>query len=83
MKKLLAVLIVSAVPLFIACNSAPNKTGGDKPDTTTNHNSSAASDTINGSAAPFAESTSGSDTSSDGHDVDAPLVDTAKPKKHK
>ena len=82
MKKLFAVLIIPAISLFIDCNSTPQKTSEDKADTTANHNNSGASDTINGSAAPFAESTSGTDTSTDGHGVDAPVVDTAKPKKH-
>jgi hypothetical protein len=86
MKKQLAVLIIPALSLFVACNGAQHKTGDDKPDTGSKHGASgasSASDTINGSAAPFAESTNGTDTSSDGHGVDEPLVDTAKPKKHK
>ncbi|MCC8424556.1 hypothetical protein [Mucilaginibacter sp. UR6-11] len=83
MKKIFAILIIPVLSLFIACNGARHKTGDDKPDTGSNHGSSGASDTINGSAAPFAESTNGTDTSSDGHGVDDPLVDTAKPKKHK
>lgn len=86
MKKLSAALLVPALSLFFACNSAQHKTGDDKPDTGSNHGSSGASDTINGSAAPFAESTAGTDTSTNGQPVDAPLVDTTHPKpvkKHK
>jgi len=80
MKKLFAVsIIIPAICLFFACNSAQHKTGDDKPDTGSNHGSPGASDTINGSAAPFAESTAGTDTSTDGQPVDAPLVDTSKP----
>lgn len=83
MKKLLAALIVSAFPLFIACNSAQHKTGNDQPDTGSKHGASgaaAASDTINGSAAPFAQSTAGTDTSTDGDNIDDPVIDTAHPK---
>lgn len=85
MKKLGVTLIIPALTLCIACNSAQKKTGDDKPDTGSNHGSSGASDTINGSAAPFAQSTAGTDTSTDGHDVDDPLVDTThtKPAKKK
>lgn len=80
MKKLLTFLIVSAVTLFMACNSAQHKTGQDKPDTGSKHGASGASDTINGSAAPFAQSPAGTDTSTDGQAVDDPLVDTTHPK---
>jgi hypothetical protein len=80
MKKLFVFLTVPAFSLFIACNSAQHKTGQDKPDTGSTHGASGASDTINGSAAPFAESTAGTDTSTDGHGVDDPLVDTTHPK---
>jgi hypothetical protein len=79
MKKLSVLFTVPALCLFLACNSAQHKTGNDKPDTGSNHGASGpsnASDTINGSAAPFAESTAGTDTSSDGHGVDNPVVDT-------
>lgn len=79
MKKLLALLIVPAFSLFIACNSAQHKTGNDQPDTGSNHGASGASDTINGSAAPFAESPAGTDTSTDGQGVDNPVVDTTHP----
>lgn len=86
MKKLCAIFIIPALTLCVACNSAQKKTGDDKPDTGSNHGSSGASDTINGSAAPFAESPAGTDTSTDGHGIDAPLVDTTHPgqakKKH-
>jgi hypothetical protein len=79
MKKLF-VLAIAILP-FAACNSAQNKTG--KPDTTAKQDSSSAgaTDTINGSAAPYAESTSGTDTSTDGHSVDSPIADTGSSKK--
>lgn len=85
MKKLFVILFVPALACAVACNSAQKKTGDDKPDTGSNHGSSGASDTINGSAAPFAESPAGTDTSTDGHGVDNPLVDTTnlKPVKKK
>ncbi|WP_214073553.1 hypothetical protein [Mucilaginibacter sp. dw_454] len=88
MKKLSAILIIPAFLVFVACNSAQKKTGNDQPDTGSKHGASgptkpetsSASDTINGSAAPFAETTAGTDTSTDGFNTDNPLVDTAKPK---
>ncbi|TSJ43488.1 hypothetical protein FO440_04670 [Mucilaginibacter corticis] len=86
MKKLFAVLLVPCLCLFFACHGDIHKTGDDQPDTGSKHGASGASDTINGSAAPFAESTAGTDTSTNGQPVDAPLVDTTHPqpvKKHK
>lgn len=80
MKKLFAFLIVPAFTLFVACNSAQHKTGNDQPDTGSTHGSSGASDTINGSAAPFAESTAGTDTSTNGQSMDQPTIDTMHPK---
>ncbi|GAA4103390.1 hypothetical protein [Mucilaginibacter panaciglaebae] len=80
MKKIFAHLIAAAFCLFIACNSAQHKTGNDKPDTGSKHGDSGASDTVNGSEAPFAQSTAGTDTSTDGHGVDDPVIDTTHPK---
>ena len=79
MKTPLFILLTTIACLFAACKGSHDKTA----DSTAHHSNTApASDTINGSAAPFAESTSGSDTSTDGHGVDDPLADTAHSKKH-
>jgi hypothetical protein len=83
MKNPVVVLTILLITAFTACKGAHNKTSGDSRDSSASHgNSGAAADTINGSAAPFAESTSGSDTSTDGHSVDDPLADTVHSKKH-
>jgi|GEM_PF-1784238 len=80
MKKLLVIVAVPTFSFFIACNGAQHKTGNDQPDTGSKHGASGASDTINGSAAPFGQSTAGTDTSSNGHAMDEPTIDTTHPK---
>jgi predicted small secreted protein len=81
MKKLLTALLVLSTYLT-ACNSAHNKTGGATRDSSASHGDSGP-DTAFGAAVPEAQSTSGTDTSSDGHGVDDPVADTVKAKKHK
>ena len=79
MKKILFVFAAAAVTSLAACTA--HNTAGDTKDSSASHGhssgpQSSAADTINGSAAPFAESTSGTDTSTDGHGVDDPTIDT-------
>ena len=83
MKNLLFILLAAAAFSLAACKGSHNKSAADSVDSNAQRNNAApVSDTINGSSAPFAESTSGSDTSTDGHGVDDPLADTAHSKKH-
>lgn len=84
MKKFVFVLGIASIFAFSSCDRAHNKTGGATRDSSASHGNSdlAIPDTINGSAAPTAQSTSGTDTSTTGHTTDAPTADTAKPKKH-
>ena len=81
MKKLLIIVLLSTVYLA-ACNSTPNKTGGETRDSSTSHTNSGP-DTANGAGVMEAESTNGTDTSTDGQVTDAPLADTITAKKHK
>ena len=83
MKKILYVFAAAGITSLAACSA--HNTAGDTKDSSASHGysgpQSSAADTINGSAAPFAESTSGTDTSTDGHGVDDPTVDTIYSKK--
>lgn len=58
MKKIFVILIFAAFSLLIARNSAQYKPGNDKPDAGFRHCDPAA-DAVDGSAAPFAQSTAG------------------------
>lgn len=81
MKKIAAALAITLTLAFTACNSAHNKTGGATRDSSASHGNSGP-DTAFGAGVPEAQSTSGTDTSTDGHDVDAPVADTVSSKKH-
>ncbi len=86
MKKPFVIIMAIAAINLAACQA--HNTEGHTVDSSASHGYNggiSATDTINGSAAPFAQSTSGTDTSTDGHDVDDPVVDTghSQHKKHK